>query len=417
MPFLAGRIGTRRGRVPALAATLACALVAPGLAGCAAEPDPGTVTVLNSATDTAEHTSNQRFFDRCGKPLGLKVEQISVPADQIASKALRMASSDSLTDILELDGSELPQFAQTEGLRPLDEVGVDTSGLSASAKSLGSYDGTQYGIARSVNSLALIYNTKLLKDAGISPPTTWKELRTAAKKLTAGDTYGMAFSASPNADGVYQFLPFFWSAGGDEAKIDNGKGEAALQLWKDLVADGSASRSVVNWNQQDVNDQFVAGRAAMMINGPWQVPVLSAQKDVDWAVASIPVPEAGKPAVPPIGGTVMAVPKNDEDPAREKNAAKVLNCLNSEKNQLQWGASVNNVPTRATAARAYAKQNPKLAAFAELVTTARSRTAKVGTGWPVVGDALAGAFQSVLTGRTSPEQALHRAQQQASAGK
>ncbi|MFJ4467964.1 extracellular solute-binding protein [Streptomyces sp. NPDC089424] len=422
MPSPAGRIGAKAvrakgARVPALAATLVCATAALGLTGCAAEPDPGTVTVLNSATDTAEHTANQQFFDRCAEPLGVKVEQVSVPADQIASKALRMASSDSLTDILELDGSELPQFAQTEGLRPLKEAGVDTAGFSASATSLGSYDGVQYGVARSVNSLALIYNTELLKDAGLEPPRTWAELRETAKKLTAGDTYGMAFSASPNADGVYQFLPFFWSAGGDEAQLDNGKGEAALQLWKDLVTDGSASRSVVNWNQQDVNDQFVAGRAAMMINGPWQVPVLSAQKNVDWAVASIPVPEAGKAAVPPIGGTVMAVPKNEDDPDREKRAGELLNCLNSEQNQLQWGESVNNVPTRAAAARAYAAQNPKLAAFADLVTTARSRTAQVGTGWPVVGDALAGAFQSVLTGRTSPEQALHRAQQQASAGK
>ncbi|MEU8569577.1 sugar ABC transporter substrate-binding protein [Streptomyces pathocidini] len=418
MPSHPGRTRTRaRAHIPVLAAALAASTAALGLTGCAAKPEPDTVTVLNSATDTAEHNANQRFLDRCGKPLGLRVEQISVPADQVASKALRMASSDSLTDILELDGSELPQFAQTEGLRPLKDIGVDTAGFSASATSLGSYDGTQYGIARSVNSLALIYNTDLLKKAGIEPPTTWAELKAAAKKLTGGSTYGMAFSASPNADGVYQFLPFFWSGGGDEAALDNGKGEAALQLWKDLVADGSASKSVVNWNQQDVNDQFVAGRAAMMINGPWQVPVLSAQKKVDWAVASIPVPEAGKDAVPPIGGTVMAVPKNGEDPVRERDAAKVLNCLNTEKNQLQWGESVNNVPTRAAAAQAYGLQNPKLAAFAELVTTARSRTAKVGTGWPVVGDALAGAFQSVLTGRTSPEQALHRAQQQASAGK
>ncbi|MFE0512381.1 ABC transporter substrate-binding protein [Streptomyces sp. NPDC058964] len=421
MPSVAGRIRARfsratGGRIPAFAAALACATGALGLTGCAAEPDPGTVTVLNSATDTAEHAANQRFFDRCAKPLGVRVEQISVPADQVASKALRMASSHSLTDILELDGSELPQFAETDGLRPLKEAGVDTSGFSASATSLGSYDGVQYGIARSVNSLALIYNTKLLKDAGIAPPRTWADLREAAKKLTAGDTYGMAFSASPNADGVYQFLPFFWSAGGDEAHLDNGKGEAALRLWKDLETDGSASKSVVNWNQQDVNDQFVAGRAAMMINGPWQVPVLSAQKKVTWAVASIPVPEAGKAAVPPIGGTVMAIPKND-DPAREKKAGKLLNCLNSSQNQLQWGESVNNVPTRAAAAQAYAAQNPKLAAFADLVTTARSRTAEVGTRWPAVGDALAGAFQSVLTGRTSPESALHRAQQQVSAGK
>ncbi|MFC9748965.1 ABC transporter substrate-binding protein [Streptomyces niveus] len=396
-------------------ATAALVPVTLGLTGCAATPDPGTVTVLNSATDAAEHDANQKFFDRCAKPLGLKVEQISVPADTVASKALRMASSDSLTDILELDGSELPQFAETGGLRPLDEVGLDTGGFSAGATSLGSYDGTQYAVARSVNSLALIYNKDLLRAAGVEPPTTWAQLRETAKKLTSGNTYGMAFSASPNADGVYQFLPFFWSGGGDEARLDNGKGEAALTLWKDMLGDRSVSKSVVNWNQQDVNDQFVAGRAAMMINGPWQVPVLSAQDKVDWAVATIPVPRAGQDAVAPIGGTVMAVPKSD-DSGREKNAGRILTCLNSEKNQLAWGESVNNVPTKQSAAASYAEKYPKLAPFVDLVATARSRTAQVGTRWPVVNDALAGAFQSVLTGGAGPEKALKNAQRQASAG-
>jgi multiple sugar transport system substrate-binding protein len=413
---------TRSGRIPVsaasatTAATLTGTVVALGLAGCAPQPDPDTVTVLNSATDTAEHEANQEFFDRCAEPLGLTVEQISVPADQVAAKALRMASSGSLTDILELDGSELPAFAETSGLRPLDEIGVDTSRFSESAVSMGSFEGTPYGVARSVNSLALIYNTEMLADAGLDPPATWDELRTTAAALTRGDTYGMAFSASPNADGVYQFLPFFWSAGGDEAHLDDGAGAPALQLWKDLVDAGSASRSVVSWNQQDVNDQFLAGRAAMMINGPWQVPVLSAQDEVDWAVASIPVPEAGTDPVPPIGGTVMTVPKNDDHPGREENAARILNCLNSEENQLAWGDRVNNVPTRADASRAYREQHPKLAAFADLVTTARSRTGEVGTDWPVVETALAGAFQSVLTGRASPEDALDSAQQQATAG-
>ncbi|TDC76990.1 sugar ABC transporter substrate-binding protein [Streptomyces hainanensis] len=410
------RSRARRIPVPAAALTMAGAMVTFGLTGCAAQPDPDTVTVLNSATDTAEHEANQDFFDRCAEPLGLRVEQISVPADQVASKALRMASSDSLTDILELDGSQVPQFAETEGLLPIGEAGVDTSVFSDSANSLGSFDGTQYGVARSVNSLALIYNVDLLAEAGLEPPTTWDELETTAAALTQGDTYGMAFSASPNADGVYQFLPFFWSAGGDEARLDDGAGVPALQLWKDLVDAGSASRSVVNWNQQDVNDQFISGRAAMMINGPWQVPVLDGQDDVDWAVASIPVPQAGQDPVPPIGGTVMTVPRNDDDPERVSNAGRVLSCLNSEENQLAWGERVNNVPTRAEAAQAYREENPKLAPFADLVLTARSRTAEVGTRWPVVGDALAGAFQSVLTGRSSPEQALDAAQSQATAG-
>ncbi|MGW6509290.1 extracellular solute-binding protein, partial [Streptomyces niveus] len=192
-------------------------------------------------------------------------------------------------------------------------------------------------------------------------------------------------------------------------------GEAALTLWKGMLGDRSVSKSVVNWNQQDVNDQFVAGRAAMMINGPWQVPVLSAQDKVDWAVATIPVPRTGQDAVAPIGGTVMAVPKSD-DSGRERNAGKILSCLNSEKNQLAWGESVNNVPTKESAAASYAEKYPKLAPFVDLVATARSRTAEVGTRWPVVNDALAGAFQSVLTGGAGPEKALKNAQRQASAG-
>ncbi|OON82925.1 extracellular solute-binding protein [Streptomyces tsukubensis] len=404
-----------RRRPAVTGAALAALLAATGLTGCANEPEAGTVTVLNSATDTHEHEQNQKYFDRCARPLGVKVKQTSVPADQVSAKALRMASSHSLTDILELDGSEVAQFADTGGLLPLAETGVDVSGLSKSAVSMGSFRGTQYGIARSVNSLALIYNVDLLKKAGVRPPATWDELKSTARKLTRGKTFGMAFSATPDADGVYQFLPFFWTGDGDEARLDDGKGAPALQLWKDLVTGRSASSAVVTWNQQDVNDQFIAGRAAMMINGPWQVPVLSAQKNLHWAVAQIPVPERGQAAQPPIGGTVMTLPRT-EHKDRQDTAAKILNCLNERKNQVAWGESVNNVPTRTAAAKQYKKQNPKLAAFADEVATARSRTARVGARWPVVQDALSGAFQSVLTGRAEPRTALKQAQNRATSG-
>ncbi|MFD8863754.1 extracellular solute-binding protein [Streptomyces sp. NPDC059590] len=404
-----------RRRPPAPVLLLTLVVASAGLTGCARGADPDTITVLNSATDQHEHDQQQKFFDRCAKPLGVKVEQTSVPAAQVATKALRMASSHSMPDILELDGSELPQFADTGGLVPLKTAGVSVDGLSPGAVSMGSFKGTAYGIARSVNTLALFYNTDVLKEAGVAPPTTWDELKVAAKKLTRGKTFGMAFSATPDADGVYQFLPFFWSAGGDEAHIDNGKGEQALKLWKDLVTARSASSAVVTWNQQDVNDQFIAGRTAMMVNGPWQVPVLSQHKSLHWAVTTIPVPVAGKAPVAPMGGTVMTLPRTD-DTGRQSTAAKILNCLNKSQNQVGWGAGVNNIPTRDSAAAQYKADNPKLAGFADTVATARSRTAKVGARWPAVSSALAGAFQSVLTGSASPEAALKRAQSQATAG-
>ena len=44
-----------------------------------------------------------------------------------------------------------------------------------------------YGFPKDGNTLAMAYNTDLLDAAGIEPPTTWEELKTAAETLTTGD--------------------------------------------------------------------------------------------------------------------------------------------------------------------------------------------------------------------------------------
>ena len=56
---------------------------------------------------------------------------------------------------------------------------------------------------------------------------------------------------------------------------------------------GSASKSVVSWGQADANDQFAAGNAAMMINGPWQFPILDKKTSLHYDVVQIPVPKTG----------------------------------------------------------------------------------------------------------------------------
>ncbi|NYI03639.1 ABC transporter substrate-binding protein [Allostreptomyces psammosilenae] len=401
---------TPRSRTRA-AATAACLAVLSGIVGCARTPDPDTLVLMNSSTDEPQHTWNQELLDACGRRLGVRVEQVSVPAPQVVSKALRMASSRSLPDVLMLDGSKLPQFADTGGLVPLDELGITTDGLGDGAVSLGSYQGEFYGIARTVNSLALFYNADLLAQHGLEPPTTWDELRSAAAELTGDGTYGMSFSASASDDGTFQFLPFLWSNGADETRLDSPEAAEALTFWKDLLDDGSVSSAVVNWTQQDANDQFVAGNAAMMVNGPWQVPVLSEHPELDWRVAPMPVPEAGDAPVVPLGGEVMTVPRTG-DPERQRRAAELVRCLNTEDNQLAWAERVNNVPTLRSASEAYQREHPDLAAFAAQVETARSRTARAGTGWPQISTAIHGAVQSALTGGATPEQALEHAQSQ-----
>ncbi|MGW1228714.1 ABC transporter substrate-binding protein [Streptomyces sp. NPDC001515] len=384
------------------------------LSGCGQQRDPDVYTVLNSSTDESYHRWDAQTLERCSERLGITIEQQSVPASQVMTKALRMASSKSLPDVLQLDASEMPTFAEAGGLIPLKDLGLTTQDIPEGIVDFGSYQGKYYGAARTVNTLALFYNKDTLAKAGLKVPTTWDEMRETAKKLTSGKKYGLALSAGGAEDGVFQFTPFMWSNGGDETKLDSPEVAGALDYWKSLLKDGSLSKSTVNWTQADVNDQFMAGNAAMMINGPWQVETLNSKKGLNWGIAQIPVPKAGDESVGPLGGGVLTVP-NTGDSEREKTAAKIIGCMSGEQEEITYAINSWMVPANEKAAAVWRTKAPELAALADQVATARSRTAKLGARWSSVSLALQSAFQSALTGESS-ETALKRAQQRATSG-
>nr|WP_308800831.1 sugar ABC transporter substrate-binding protein [Streptomyces polyasparticus] len=403
-------------RTTAVSLSVVGALVAGSvLAGCSQQRDPDVYTVLNSSTDESFHRWDAKTLATCSEQLGIQIEQQSVPAAQLKTKALRMASSKSLPDVLQLDASEVPQFAEAGGLTPLREAGVSDENVSRSTIDFGSYKGEWYGAARSVNTLALFYNKDILDQAGIEVPTTWDEMREAAKALTEGKRYGIALSAGGAEDGVFQFTPFMWSNGGDETDLGSKNVAEALDYWKSLLSDGSLSKSTVNWTQADVNDQFMAGNAAMMINGPWQLETLNTDKDLHYGIATIPVPKAGEDSVAPMGGAVLTVANTGES-EREKTAAKIINCMTSEKEELTYAINSGMVPANENAAKAWRAKFPELSAIADQVETARSRTAKVGDRWPTISLALQSAFQQALTGKAGSEAALDAAQRRATSG-
>ncbi|MFC7894337.1 ABC transporter substrate-binding protein [Streptomyces sp. NPDC057381] len=414
-PPAAGQPGRGRSRRVVAPVAAVCVLVAgASLTGCGQQRDPDVYTVLNSSTDESYHRWDAEAMARCGERLGITIEQQSVPASQVMTKALRMASSKSLPDIVQFDASEMPTFADAGGLTDLRSLGLSTEDVPQGIVDFGSYRGTYYGAARSVNTLALFYNKDVLDEAGAEVPTTWAELRETAKELTQGKRYGLALSAGGAEDGVFQFLPFMWSNGGDETDLDGPRVVEALDYWKGLLGDGSLSKSTVNWTQADVNDQFMAGNAAMMINGPWQVETLNSDKSLHWGIAPIPVPEAGADSVGPLGGAVLTVPDTGDE-AREKTAGKIVACLSSEQEQLTYALNSWMVPANAEAAAVWREKVPELDSLADQVAVARSRTAKLGAGWSSVSLALQSAFQSALTGQSS-ETALKRAQQRATSG-
>lgn len=396
-----------------LTGTIALALAATGCGGGTSTGSaPGkvtSITVLDYYTDEPERSQWGEILTSCGKSAGVRVEQTSVPGASLIPKVLQQASSRTLPDLLMLDNPDLQQIAQTGALTPLDQYGVDSGGYAKGILSAGTYNGKVYGLAPYVSTIALFYNKDMLAKAGVAVPRTWDELKTAAARLTRPGRYGMAVDANATFEGTWQFLPFLWSNGGDEKHLDTPQAAQALQLWVDLVKSGSMSKSVLNWTQADVHDQFVAGRTAMMINGPWRIPALDKDKNLHWGVAPIPVPRTGQTPVAPLGGEVWTVPQSASR-ARQEKAAQVLACLNSSSNMLALAEQHFTVPSRPAVAAQYAGQVPSMAAFVNSVEAARARTGELGVRWPKAATGIYTAIQSALTGEQTPEEALRHAQ-------
>lgn len=373
-----------------------------------------TLTVEDYYTSQPGTSGYTNAYAECGKQIGVKTTAVHIAGASLIQKVLQQASSKTLPDVLMLDNPDVQQIAATGALSPLKNYGVTApAGDVPSVVKAGTYDGQLYGLAPVINSIALYYNVNMLKAAGVTPPTTWAELQTDAKKLTnqSKGVYGFAMSNINTYEGTWQFLPLLWTNGGDEKNINTPAAAQALQFDVALQNDGSMSKSSVNWSQQDVNNQFVAGKAAMMINGPWQLPVLNATKGLSFSSVPIPTRTASQKLVSPLGGETFNVP-NTGDKTKMQLAAKLVQCLNTPAMQLTIAGFAGNVPSDEASAATFAKSHPQVESFVQTVKTARARTAELGPKWPTAATAIYTAVQLALTGKASPQAALQQAQAQ-----
>ncbi|WP_432483291.1 sugar ABC transporter substrate-binding protein [Kineococcus esterisolvens] len=404
------RRGTVRAGVAALALLpLALGACGGGSGGGTTSGDPNTLRVLDYHNDDPNKTVWQGLLEDCGTEVGVTVERESVPGETLISKVLQQSSSRTLPDVLMLDNPDLQQIAATGALAPLGDYGVTTEGYAEGVVDASTYEGELYGLQPVTNTIALFYNEAIFEEAGLQPPTTWDELRTTAQALTQGDQYGVAFSAMNSFEGTWQFLPFMWSNGGDERDIATSETEEALQLWVDLVSSGAASKSVVTWGQADVADQFKAGNAAMMVNGPWNFGSLAENPDLEYGIVPIPAPTAGTPVVSPFGGETWTVPRTGDEEKQAK-AAEFVQCLNSDENMVAAAVGTNTVPTKPELTDEAVAQVPALASFAEQVPDLRSRTGQLGEEWPDAATKIYTAVQNALVGGMTPADALRQAQ-------
>lgn len=243
-------------------------------------------------------------------------------------------TTNSLPDVITLDGPNTAAYAKSKVITPLDDYLKDNNmeDVLDSIKQQGTYDGKFYAFGYSESNVGIYYNKKMFKEAGIDEsslptlkkPWTWDEFKAVSKKLK--DHFKEAaidFRLNSNDEMLpYAYMPLIWSNGGRVVNEDGTKAEGyfnskestqAVQFIQDLVKEGYTTVS-------PVEKGFETGQYPMVLSGSWTIADLQTNyKDIDFGILPYPVSNKTKKLVSPSGSWQLAVTtkSNKKDAAAE----------------------------------------------------------------------------------------------------
>ncbi|MFE0452768.1 extracellular solute-binding protein [Streptomyces sp. NPDC058914] len=141
------------------------------------------------------------------------------------------------------------------------------------------HDGKLYGLPTSNYTMGLLINRKLFERAGLdpdTPPRTWEEVRTAAKKIAdLGDGIAGFGEYSAGNTGGWHFTAHMYSIGGDvvdasgkKAAFDNELGKQVAEnlhamRWED---DSMGKTQLLKWG--DLQKQIATDKLGMFLAAP-----------------------------------------------------------------------------------------------------------------------------------------------------
>lgn len=351
---------------------------------------------------------------------GVTVKRQYVPFANLDTKLLTQATGHDLPNLLAVDNPFVSTMISTGQVVPLSGMkGFSTKGYYPAVINEGLSNGKYYSLpVAGANSIALIYNIAMLKAAHVNPPKTWAQLVSAAKALTTPKRYGIALTCEAAEDTTWQWEPFFWSNGGKGtfANVASAPGVQALSLWKQLVTDGSASKACLNWSQTPAaSSQFIAGKAAMMVNGPWNFPTLNLNHmyyGKQFGIVPVPVRVPGQHVIVPLGGEDWMI-SNSAGSAAQQLAFEYIKGMQTPAQELKLAKAFGYLPGKIAVAKTYLKQvGPEWKVYIDQTLYARPRTLGLGVKYPKISQAVWTAIQAALSGSQSVQAALKTAQSQ-----
>ena len=361
-----------------------------------AAPLTGSITIWEAygASGSAEKDAFDTIVAnvKAANP-GLTVTVLDVPFNNLFTKFETDAGSGGGPDLYIAPNDSLPKEARAGLLKDLTSMSATLMAapynISQTAITADTVDGKLYAIPESMKAVALFYRTDLLPTA---PATTADWLAT----LKSGTKLGLVYGS--NGGGAYYQWGFYGAFGG---KILDDSGKCAATATSGVadslkfLQDFKAAGGILYQNDTDAKTDFLSGKIAGFIDGPWQTGDLKKALGDKLAVAPGPKSVADfSPMAAPDGYYI-----NDSSPNADLAIQFALQLIAPANEQI-FVDKAGHIPANTT----ITATDPITQGFAAAVATgfARPTAKELDNYWGNFGNAIA----AVIDKGTDPTTAV-----------
>jgi multiple sugar transport system substrate-binding protein len=246
----------------------------------ATKPAVTTVTLsgwASSAAETAALRTTIRGFERSHK--NYKVNYAPINGDYPAAMLAKF-SARRPPDVFYVDSNVAPDWMSQGVLAPLDplikQAKFNTKPFFSRLLSAFKYKGKTYGFPKDWSPLAMETNNAMLAKAGVKPPKTWAQLRTAAQRLKDANAVpgGMPLCLDPDwarlLAFVYQNKGSFLNAKKTAPTVKSAAVRQAINYYvgfQNAGLAGTHDKLGVGWCGEALGKE----KAAIIFEGNWVV--------------------------------------------------------------------------------------------------------------------------------------------------
>jgi raffinose/stachyose/melibiose transport system substrate-binding protein len=278
------------------------------------------------------------------------------------------------------------------------------------------FNGTIYGIPDQIEALGIFYNKDLFAKWGIGTPDTTANFRAAVARAKQEGLVPIAFGDKEGWEGGHVFSMGLSSAidrselsqliAGKASWSDPGPTAAIRSMFVDLLKQGAYTKQPTGVTYDSANALYFAKKAAMVATGTWLAPDIAEKTKFESGFAAFPSLTGGPANLATGVGGAWYVAKRTKHP---QEALVFLDWLLQKKNAERALVQMGNFPAQPIPVDVNQLQVPELSKQVTALIAKLAPTGNVGYNLDVVmppkfNQTMFSGFQSVMTGRRSPEQ-------------